>query len=380
MAGEYEGQEPDAAGALESSVDGDGDELTGEAVDEFAALAEAEATATEAEQAAQAEALASVRSELAAQRTQTLAAVVRYREAVLAAEPELPPDLVGGESLEEVERSLEAARRAVAQIRERLSAEGEAGGGCPVGAPARGGLSALGPARRRRSRWDWSSARAGAERVRRRGAASICRATGEQGAHREAGLLLEPRRIGSRASRPCGQFAYRCMVAPRWHTVRLQERSVSCRPSQERENPGGRRLCVRLRCRAGQWGEAPRARDRNRPPLRTGGTDHTSDAGGRRPGALLRGRGRDEAAGDSRRGCGRRRSHPADRPGDSVSGSEGFSDRDRAAGAAARRPSIRAVRGLRDPYRYQRDGYRESAARGLVARGVRVAHRGSAHS
>ncbi len=63
MAGEYEGQEPDAAGALESSVDGDGDELTGEAVDEFAALAEAEATATEAEQAAQ--------------RTQTLAAVVR---------------------------------------------------------------------------------------------------------------------------------------------------------------------------------------------------------------------------------------------------------------------------------------------------------------
>ena len=81
-------------------MDGDGDDLMGEALDEFAALAEAEATAAEAE-------------------------------------------LVGGETLEEVERSLEAARRAVAQIRERRSAEGEAGGGFPVGAPARGGLSVV---------------------------------------------------------------------------------------------------------------------------------------------------------------------------------------------------------------------------------------------
>ncbi len=142
MAGEYERQEPNAARALESSVDGDGEELTEEVLDEFTALAEAEATAAEAEQAAQTEALTSVRSDLETQRTQTRAAVDRYWEAVLVAEPELPPELVDGETLEQVDRSLEAARRAVAQIRERLSAEDEAGGGFPVGAPARGGPSA----------------------------------------------------------------------------------------------------------------------------------------------------------------------------------------------------------------------------------------------
>ena len=57
---------------------------------------------------------------------------------MLTAEPELPPELVSGETLEELEGSLESARRAVAQIRERLSVESEGERGFPVGAPARG--------------------------------------------------------------------------------------------------------------------------------------------------------------------------------------------------------------------------------------------------
>lgn len=67
----------------------------------------------------------------------------RYRDALLAAEPELPSDLVRGETLEEVDAAVEAARRTVARIRERM--EAERGKGFPVGAPARGaGLATSG--------------------------------------------------------------------------------------------------------------------------------------------------------------------------------------------------------------------------------------------
>ena len=81
-----------------------------------------------------------------AERAARHAAVARYREAVLAAEPALPSDLVGGESLEEVDASVEAARRAVAQIRERLAleSEAEAARGFPAGAPGRLGAGTEG--------------------------------------------------------------------------------------------------------------------------------------------------------------------------------------------------------------------------------------------
>lgn len=124
------------------AVDDDGDELPEETLKEMAAVAEAVATTTEVEQAAEAERLAAVERELEAQRAQTRASLGRYREALLAAEPALPPELVSGETLEELEESLAAARRAVAQIRERLSAESEADiRGFPVGAPERRGPS-----------------------------------------------------------------------------------------------------------------------------------------------------------------------------------------------------------------------------------------------
>ncbi len=129
---------PDALGDV---VD---DELGDEVLDEMAAVAEAEATAQEAGQAARAEQLAALEREMAAERERTRAAVTRYRQAVLAAEPELPEELVSGASLEEVEQSLTAARRAVATIRERLAVEGQQGGGFPVGAPARGAASTAG--------------------------------------------------------------------------------------------------------------------------------------------------------------------------------------------------------------------------------------------
>ena len=83
--------------------------------------------------------LEAARGGLEAERAARRAAVARYREAMLAAEPALPPELVAGDSLDELDASAEAARRAVARIRERLAAEAEdaAARGFPAGAPPR---------------------------------------------------------------------------------------------------------------------------------------------------------------------------------------------------------------------------------------------------
>jgi hypothetical protein len=62
----------------------------------------------------------------------------------LAAEPDLPPELVNGETLSEVDASLDAARRTVAPIRSRIGVESEVSAGFPVGAPARSGTSTAG--------------------------------------------------------------------------------------------------------------------------------------------------------------------------------------------------------------------------------------------
>ncbi len=74
-------------------------------------------------------------------------AAARYRQLVLAQAPEVPSELVAGESIEEVEESLERARRTVAQVRDRLEAQARSER-VPTGAPARGqpDLSALSPA------------------------------------------------------------------------------------------------------------------------------------------------------------------------------------------------------------------------------------------
>ena len=119
-------------------TDGEGDDLPDEALAELAAI-EDEQPADESTTDQTSDELERLRTDLDAEREARRAAVARYREAVLAAEPALPPELVEGDSLTEVEASVEAARRAVAQIRERLAAEAdeEAARGFPVGAPGR---------------------------------------------------------------------------------------------------------------------------------------------------------------------------------------------------------------------------------------------------
>ncbi len=119
-----------------ADVTDDGDVLPDEVQAELEALAAAELDAGEGME----QALAEAQREIARQRSLTRQAVARYRDALLAAEPDLPPDLVQGETLEEVEAAAEAARGAVARIRERLHEReaGERPRGFPVGAPARG--------------------------------------------------------------------------------------------------------------------------------------------------------------------------------------------------------------------------------------------------
>jgi multidrug resistance efflux pump len=123
-------------------LDDDGGTIPDEVAAELAAIEEAEreAASAEARQRVQLEsALTSTQQELDAERERVRAAVARYREAVLAAEPALPPELVQGETLDELEASLASARQAVARIRGQLEQERESARGFPVGAPPRGG-------------------------------------------------------------------------------------------------------------------------------------------------------------------------------------------------------------------------------------------------
>jgi len=123
---------------IDDVVDDDGEEPSAEALAELAAVSEAEAESNSAIESA----LEATRRELEEQRRLALTAVARYREAALAAEPELPPELVAGQTVEEVDASLAAARRTVASIRQRLAEEAEPSTrGFPAGAPARLGGS-----------------------------------------------------------------------------------------------------------------------------------------------------------------------------------------------------------------------------------------------
>ena len=111
------------------------DDLPDEAAAELAAVAERD------ELAALRSELQEARDALDAERSARRAAVERYRGALLAAEPSLPPDLIEGEDLAAVDASVDAARRTVAQIRERIATESEedSARGFPAGAPERRG-------------------------------------------------------------------------------------------------------------------------------------------------------------------------------------------------------------------------------------------------
>ena len=74
-------------------------------------------------------------------------AVAKYRAAVLASAPGIPQELVKGESLDEIDASLELARGIVSRVRQQIEVEAEANK-VPTGAPPRmpQDLSALSPA------------------------------------------------------------------------------------------------------------------------------------------------------------------------------------------------------------------------------------------
>ncbi len=75
--------------------------------------------------------------EIESLRGRLASATARYREALLAAAPEIPEELVVGESPEEVEASLAGARQMVEKVRGQIESR-IAGERVPSGAPVRG--------------------------------------------------------------------------------------------------------------------------------------------------------------------------------------------------------------------------------------------------
>jgi len=104
-------------------------------------------TAAAAANAAREEEVSRLQAQLAAVQDERREAVSRYREAALAREPDVPADLVAGETVAELEASLAQARQTVAQVRQHLEQQAQALR-VPAGAPAREGpdVSDLSPA------------------------------------------------------------------------------------------------------------------------------------------------------------------------------------------------------------------------------------------
>ncbi len=138
---EHDAREQEAGNAASSEPiagpEPSGDDLPDEAAAELAAVAEAEHDGLITLRGE----LQEARDALDAERAARRAAVARYRAALLTAEPALPPELVEGDDTEAVDASVEAARRTVAEIRERIAreSEDEAARGFPAGAPERRG-------------------------------------------------------------------------------------------------------------------------------------------------------------------------------------------------------------------------------------------------
>ena len=70
-------------------------------------------------------------------------AASRYRDLALEREPDLPADLVAGETIAEVDAALEQARQTVARVRQHLDDQARAAR-VPAGAPPRGEPDASG--------------------------------------------------------------------------------------------------------------------------------------------------------------------------------------------------------------------------------------------
>lgn len=105
-----------------------------------AAVADAEARA-----ATHSDRIATLQGELDAARadsdrlgTRLRESALKYREARLAASPHIPPELVTGEELEEIDEQFAAAERVVSQMRERVEKERrQESPPIPAGSPVR---------------------------------------------------------------------------------------------------------------------------------------------------------------------------------------------------------------------------------------------------
>ena len=134
----------------------DGEELNGSRAAELEEqLAEKNSRISELEQAlverdGQLNSLKQSLAELEARLTEVkegqAQAIASYRELVVSSNPDLPEELISGDSVEEIDKSLAGARALIDRVRERLETE-IAGAKIPAGAPLRApaDLSALSP-------------------------------------------------------------------------------------------------------------------------------------------------------------------------------------------------------------------------------------------
>ena len=75
-------------------------------------------------------------SEISGLKQQVEIAVSRYRDALIAGAPDLPEELVRGNTIEEVDRSVESAKKIVEKVASRIEARAPEAR-VPSGAPAR---------------------------------------------------------------------------------------------------------------------------------------------------------------------------------------------------------------------------------------------------
>ncbi len=107
--------------------------LESELAEALAELATAQDTATARELE-----LGGLSERTQALESQAQSAAQRYRELALRVAPELPEELVTGETVEEVEQALQRARETVSNVRGHLESQAQSGR-VPVGAPPRSG-------------------------------------------------------------------------------------------------------------------------------------------------------------------------------------------------------------------------------------------------
>lgn len=102
--------------------------------------------ADEVQNEGQAEVLQSDEGELSALKEQLATAVAKYRALALASSPDIPEELVQGDTVEEVEASLLQARQIVERVKHQLEVQ-RTKERVPAGTPLRTGvnLSALPP-------------------------------------------------------------------------------------------------------------------------------------------------------------------------------------------------------------------------------------------